>query len=1131
MKEFKRIISLAMVLILCVGLLPVNQNLLKAEAKLDDSTKLKNIILRVYDGKEWTNAKYTPEFDPNKREYTINLDIKYKKVQFFFEKISDDQVIEAKDKNKCPVRDSNYTEEYSLRPQDNDFSFFVKASNGSKDREYFFKVVKGLEGNAHRVYANYGHRDLPFAFEGDIVQFKGNTAYQGKVFDKWIVEKSNLELDNPYRIMGEFIMPNSEVDIRAQFKESSDDGSKLRYIIVHAMKDNVWENFYDAVKIKENKYEYELNLSGGYTDFYLTLQTEDFTPYFENENNPEKGYLLRNSNDHIKIQANSSELKIADYYYGFRTEESTLNKEENVLNFKIISKNSQNTSKYTLKINNGEVKYTVTFNPNNNGLNETNTEEFKKGTEYTLPENNFTAPENKVFAGWKIGDEDKKPGDKITVNGNIDVKAIWKDIEYKVIFNNNEGSGDMPEKTVKKGTDFELPDCTFTAPDGQEFKAWSVEGQEYPAKAKIKINKETTIKAIWKDIEYKVTFNSNEGTGDMPEQKVKKGADFELPDCTFTAPDGQEFKAWSVEGQEYPAKTKIKINKETEVKAIWQAKTTEKFIVTINPNNNGKNESKTEEIKKGEDFELPDCTFIAPEGQEFKAWLVEGQEYQAKEKIKINKETEVKAIWKDIEYKVTFNSNGAEGTMQAQKIKKGEKFTLPENGFAPPENKKFAGWKIGNETKLAGDEITVNGNTEVTAIWKDIEYKVTFNPNEGSGDMAGKLVKAGEDFELPDCTFTAPKGQEFKAWSVDGQEYQAKAKIKINKETEVTAIWKDIEYKVTFDSNEGTGDMAGKLVKAGEDYELPDCAFIAPEGQEFKAWLVDGQEYPAKTKIKINKETTIKAIWQDKPIAPKPENENKKYEIKSTQASNGTIIINPTEAKEGELVTVQALPDYGYELESIIILDKNQKLVPMKANQFTMPKGAVSIYVKYRELAPAIYPEIDEEKPIENKRHRRDWYYKEHDEEKNPNEEVKSNAEKEIKDQETKTIITIGSQTLEKVMNGVRTVKNMDSAPYIKRGRTMLPLRYLAEALGYKVFWLNETKTVVIVDLGLRVEIPIDTNLIIVNGIKYTSDLKPEIVCHRTMLPIANIARALGLKDGEDILWDEVNRQVTINKK
>ena len=914
MKAFKRIISLAMVLILCVSLLPVNQNLIKAAAQLDDSTKLKNIILRVYDGKEWTNAVYTPEFDPNNRTYIIKLDIKYKKVQFFFEKASDDQVIKAKDHNKCPLRDSNYTEEYSLRPQDNDFSFFVKASNGSKDREYFFKVVKGLERNAHRVYANYGHRDLPFAFEGDIVQFKGNTAYQGKVFDKWIVEKSDLVLDNPYRIMGEFIMPNSEVDIKAQFKESSDDGSKLRYIIVHAMKDNVWQTFYDAAKIEDDTKEYELDINEGYTDFYLTLQTEDFTPYFENENNPEKGYLLRNSNDNIKIQANRLELKIADYQYGFRTEKSILNKGENVLNFKIISKNSQNISEYTLKINNGEVKYTVTFN--SNGAEGTmQAQKIKKGEKCTLPENGFTPPENKKFVGWKIGNETKLVGDEITVNGNTEVTAIWKDIEYKVTFNPNEGSGDMAGKLVKAGEDFELPDCTFIAPEGQEFKAWEVDGQEYPAKTKIKINKETTIKAIWKDIEYKVTFNSNGAEGTMQAQEIKKGTDFELPDCTFTAPDGQEFKAWSVDGQEYQAKEKIKINKETEVKAIWKDKTTEKFIVTINPNNNGKNESKTEEIKKGEEFELPDCTFIAP------------------------------------------------------------------------------------------------------------------------------------------------------------------------------------------------------------------------DGQEFKAWEVDGEEYQAKTKIKINKETEVKAIWRAKLTVPKPEYKNKKYEIKLMPLSNGTIIINPTEVNEGELVTVQAVPDYGYELESIIILDENQKLVPMKANQFKMPKGGVSIYAKFKELAPAIYPEIDEEKPIENKRHRRDWYYKDHDEEKNPTEEEKFIEEKEIKAQETKTIITIGSQTLEKVMNGVRTVKNMDSAPYIKRGRTMLPLRYLAEALGYKVFWLNETKTVVITDLGLRVEIPIDTNLIIVNGINYTSDLKPEIVNNRTMLPIANIARALGFKDGEDILWDEVNRQVTINKK
>lgn len=104
----------------------------------------------------------------------------------------------------------------------------------------------------------------------------------------------------------------------------------------------------------------------------------------------------------------------------------------------------------------------------------------------------------------------------------------------------------------------------------------------------------------------------------------------------------------------------------------------------------------------------------------------------------------------------------------------------------------------------------------------------------------------------------------------------------------------------------------------------------------------------------------------------------------------------------------------------------------------------------------------------------------------------------------------------------------MEVKPYIKGGRTMLPLRYVAEALGYKVAWLSETRTAVIMDIGLRVEIPVDSNFIIVNGVKYTSDVKPEMYNKRIMLPIANIARALGLKDGKDILWDEANRQVTL---
>ena len=982
MKEFKRIISLAMVLILCVSLLSMNQNLIKAEETVDENADEFSISAKVFDGEKWVDANFDTKFDLKKVRYNIKLDQNYKKIQFFINRTKDTKKVILNCTDTYNIT-NNYSEALAIPAGKSAFFFTVDPYTNNLGDRYGFIVnrISSIGSIPHKIRTNNAYPECEVAYEGDIIKIKACTkTYNDKVFDKWIINSGNFEMENQGMNFTQFTMPNGDVEISSSYKEGDVNNSNLRNIYVHALKDSIWEIF--NIQIHSNNISgiYNIDLKKEYSEVYLTLQEEGVLL----DGNTKEQALI-----HLNITKDNKLIDIAEYAKYFDTEKVKLDNGENIFNINVVSKDNSSTSNYTLKINNGEVKYTVTFN--SNGAEGTmQSQKIKKGEKCTLPENGFTPPENKKFVGWKIGDEDKKPGDKITINGNTEVKAIWKDIEYKVTFNNNEGTGDMPEQKVKKGTDFELPDCTFTAPEGQEFKAWSVDGQEYPAKTKIKINKETEVKAIWKDMEYKVTFNNNEGTGDMPEQKVKKGTDFELPANGFIAPKGKIFKAWLVDGQEKEVGEKITVNGDIEVKAIWKNKPVEKFTVTINPNNNGVNKSKTEKIKKGEDYELPDCTFTAPDGQEFKAWEVDGQEYPAKTKIKINKETEVKAIWKDKtteKFTVTFNSNGAVGTMQAQKIKKGEDFELPENEFTAPENKEFAGWKIGDEDKKPGDKITINGNTEV------------------------------------------------------------------------------------------------------------------------------------------------KAIWKAKPIAPKPEDENKKYEIKLTQASNGTIIINPTEAKEGELVTVQALPDYGYELESILILDKNQKLVPMIANQFKMPKGGVSIYVKYRELAPSIYPEIDEEKPIENKRHRRDWYYKENDEEKNPNEEVKSNAEKEIKADETKTIITIGSQTLEKVMNGVRTVKNMDSAPYIKCGRTMLPLRYLAEALGYKVFWLNETRTVVITDLGLRVEIPIDTNLIIVNGIKYTSDLKPEIVHYRTMLPIANIARALGLKDGEDILWDEVNRQVTINKK
>lgn len=138
---------------------------------------------------------------------------------------------------------------------------------------------------------------------------------------------------------------------------------------------------------------------------------------------------------------------------------------------------------------------------------------------------------------------------------------------------------------------------------------------------------------------------------------------------------------------------------------------------------------------------------------------------------------------------------------------------------------------------------------------------------------------------------------------------------------------------------------------------------------------------------------------------------------------------------------------------------------------------------------------------------------------------------KEADERILKMILTVVCKDLEKYINGDKTIIEMDIAPYIKDGRTMIPIRYLAEALEMKVSWDAKTRTVFLEDDNFKIEIPVDTNKIIVNGEERESDVMPEIKSGRTMLPIANIARALGLRDGENIFWDPVEKKATIIRK
>ena len=70
---------------------------------------------------------------------------------------------------------------------------------------------------------------------------------------------------------------------------------------------------------------------------------------------------------------------------------------------------------------------------------------------------------------------------------------------YTVSFDANGGKSTMADVTGISG-EYTLPENGFTAPDGKQFKAWSVGGKEKAVGDKITVTADTTVKAVWETI-------------------------------------------------------------------------------------------------------------------------------------------------------------------------------------------------------------------------------------------------------------------------------------------------------------------------------------------------------------------------------------------------------------------------------------------------------------------------------------------------------------------------------------------------------------------------------------------------------------------------------------------------------
>ncbi len=100
-----------------------------------------------------------------------------------------------------------------------------------------------------------------------------------------------------------------------------------------------------------------------------------------------------------------------------------------------------------------------------------------------------------------------------------------------------------------------------------------------------------------------------------------------------------------------------------------------------------------------------------------------------------------------------------------------------------------------------------------------------------------------------------------------------------------------------------------------------------------------------------------------------------------------------------------------------------------------------------------------------------------------------------------------------------------DQAPFIDSGRTLVPLRFVAEALDAYVDWLPSTRTVVIeTDSGTIIKVAIGSKTAYVDNQPRTLDVPAMIKGGRTFVPLRFVGEAMGAK----VDWDSATRKIKV---
>lgn len=344
-----------------------------------------------------------------------------------------------------------------------------------------------------------------------------------------------------------------------------------------------------------------------------------------------------------------------------------------------------------------------------------------------------------IFSGWRVDGAEFNTAAPITAD--ITLTAAWMPIEYTVRFSANNGAGSMTDMTgLKYGERYYLPKCSFVR-EGYTFAGWGSSSYtstaSYADEASISNLSSTngavvTLYAVWYGKQVPVTVDLNYDTENRVSTRtcvVGQNYNYIYNEATGSAKysslsdpkrDGYRFLGWYTAaegGDKITTSDKFTSTDAVTMYAHWVKTVTITFDA-----NGGSCYTKTKVIDEGGTCSsLPSASLS---GKTFIGWFTEidgGQ--QVTTDTTFTADTTLYAHYKNKQYIIVFNANGADGEMDSITVDSGVEYTLPPCSFTR-DGYNFKHWSTSSYDSSYSTHYLDCGTIKYTASYDNARYNL-----------------------------------------------------------------------------------------------------------------------------------------------------------------------------------------------------------------------------------------------------------------------------------------------------------------------------------------------------------------------------------------------------------------------